>query len=122
MCSKKQDNDIIFENIRKLLKSTEFASVDDNLKDMILDSLKNNHANEGKKNFGLIERLFGNHSKNITLYITFIILVLLIMVGLIYIFLSLKYTQTTGLEFWQIIGPIITCALGYIFGARSPKV
>lgn len=121
MVSKKQNDDAYLENWRKLLKSTEFASLDDNLKDMVFDFLENRHMGEAKKDFGLMRKLFGNHSKNITLYITFIILVLLIVVGLVHILLPPEYTLTTNLELWQIIGQIITGAMGYIFGAHSSK-
>lgn len=121
MVSKKQNNDANLESLRKLLKSAKFASLDDNLKNMVLDSFENLLMSEEKKNFGLMGKLFGNYSKNITLYITFIILVLLIVAGLMHILLPPEYTQTTNLEFWKIIGPIITCALGYIFGAHSSK-
>ena len=121
MASKKQNSDANLDNLRKLLMSTEFVSLDDDLKEMVLDSLENLLMDEAKRNFGFMGKLFGNYSKNITLYITLIVVVLLIVVGLMHILLPPEYTQTTNLEFWQIIGPIITSALGYIFGAHSPK-
>ncbi len=121
MVSKKQNSDANLENLRQLLKSTEFASLDDKNKEVVLDTLEILVIGEAKKNFSLMGKLFGNYSKNITLYITFITLVLLIVVGLVHILLPPEYTQTTNLEFWQIIDPIITAALGYIFGAHSPK-
>lgn len=121
MVSKKQNSDANLENLRQLLKSTEFTSLDDKIKEVVLDTLEILVIGEAKKNFSLMGKLFGNNSKNITLYITFITLVLLIVVGLVHILLPLEYTQTTNLEFWQTIVPIITATLGYIFGAHSPK-
>lgn len=121
MISKKQNSDENSENLRQLLKSTEFASLDDKIKEVVLDTLEILVIGKAKKNFSLMGKLFGNYSKNITLYITFITLVLLIVVGLVHILLPPEYTQTTNLEFWQTIDPIITGALGYIFGAHSPK-
>ena len=70
---------------------------------------------------GLMGKVFGDRSENIARYIAFLIIVLLISVGLIYILLPLEYKETTNEEFWQIIGPIITGALGYIFGSSMKK-
>lgn len=109
------------ENLHDLLRSTEIASFRDYETDLVLKPLQSILKNATKKGSGIMEKLFGNCSENIPLYIAFIIAVLLIMVGLIYILFPSEYMKTTNLEFWKIIGPIITGALGYVFGTNSKK-
>lgn len=73
------------------------------------------------KNTGFMGRIFGNYTENISRYIAFIVSMALILVGLIYIALPICYKINTNVEFWQIIAPIITGALGYVFGSGTSK-
>ncbi len=107
------------ETLHYLIKSTEFASLNDDLKDIVLESLENSiRIDKEEKMAGVMGELFGNRSQNITLYIAFIVSILLIGAGVIYILLPPEYKIVSNLEFWQTIGPIITGALGYVFGAH----
>ncbi len=63
---------------------------------------------EARKDFGLMRKLFENYSKNIALYITFIVLVLLIVVGLVHILLLQEYTQTTNFRVLANYWPNVT--------------
>ena len=117
----KTRKNINLEILCDLLKSPEFMSLSDDFKATALESLKNAFEDETKKVAGIMGKLFGNHSESTSLYIAFLIAALLIMVGLIYIFFPPEYKATTNLEFWQIIGPIISGTLGYIFGSSSKK-
>lgn len=100
-------------NIDEVIQSD---ALNDKLKNQILKT----YSQEAEKNrsflSGLMGRLFGNSPSHISMYIAFIISVLLILVGLIYILIEPDYKVNTNVEFWQIIGPIITGALGFIFG------
>lgn len=109
------------EKLSELITSPGFDKLNDDLKGKALSAFQETKAIKEEKETGFLGRLFGNRSENISLYIAFIICMALIIVGLIYIFISPDYKQNTNLEFWQIIGPIITGALGYIFGAGSKK-
>lgn len=117
----KTKKNINSEVLCDLLKSSEFMSLSDDLKIKALESLKNTFKDETKKDNGIMGKLFGNRAKNTSLYIAFLVATLLITVGLIYIFLPPQYKGTTNLEFWQIIGPIISGTLGYIFGSSSKE-
>lgn len=119
--SKDNLKDISPDTLNKLLSSPGFSELNDDLKNKTLDSYFEQHESENEKSTGILGKLFGNKSENICLYIAFIICVSLILVGLIYILLPPKYKQNNDIEFWQIIGPIITGALGFIFGANSKK-
>jgi len=109
------------EKLTELITSPGFDKLNDDLKGQALSAFQQTKANQAEKETGVLGRLFGNRSENISLYIAFIISIALIIVGLIYICIPQSYKQNTNLEFWQIIGPIITGALGYIFGAGSRK-
>lgn len=121
MARKKKNLSKNQKTLHNIIQSAEFDSLNDDLKEIVLNILRNILAEEVKKETGIMEKLLGNHSKKTALYITFIIAVLLIIVGLIYIFLPPEYKQTTNLEFWQLIGPIVYSALGYIFGSCTKK-
>lgn len=118
--AKKRKN-INSEILCDLLKSPEFMSLSDDLKITTLENLKNIFKDETKKDAGIMGKLFGNRAENTSLYIAFIVATLLITVGLIYIFFPPEYKATTNSEFWQIIGPIISGTLGYIFGSSSKE-
>lgn len=119
--ARKKSKDINASLLYELIKSPEFNSLNDDLKKTVFENLENILENETKKGTGIMEKFFGNHSKNIPLYIALIIVISLIIVGIIDIFISPEYKGTTNLEFWQTIGPIISGALGYIFGSGSKK-
>lgn len=121
MARKKKKTNKNLKVLRNIIQSAEFDSLNDDLKKIVLNILKSISSEEAKKGTGIIGKLLGNHSKKIALYIAFIIAVFLIIVGLIYIFLPPEYKQTTNLEFWQLIGPIVYSTLGYIFGACTKK-
>lgn len=114
-------NNANLENLYNLPSSTEFASLRDDVTNLVQKSLESILSDVTKKDPGIMEKLFGNCSENIALYIAFIIAVLLIIVGLISILFPSDYMKTANLEFWKIIGPIITGALGYVFGTNSKK-
>ena len=90
------------------------------IKDIILKTFEDT-IGKSKQDLGAMGKLFGKQPENIALYISFIVTVLLIVVGLVYIILPLEYKETTNLNFWQVIKPIITGALGYIFGANMKR-
>ena len=109
------------EKLTELITSPGFAKLNDDLKGKAISTFQETTANKAEKETGFLGRLFGNRSENISLYIAFIISIALIAVGLIYIWLPSDYKKNSNVEFWQIIGPIVTGALGYIFGAGSRK-
>ena len=107
------------EKLSELIGSTGFDRLNDELKGEAITAFKEAQATRDNNQTGLLGRLFGNKAENISLYIAFVICLALIVVGVVYICISPEYKQNTNLEFWQIIGPIITGALGYIFGAGA---
>lgn len=108
-------------NLSELIGSSGFNKLNDELKGAAITAFKEAQANKDKNETGFLGKLFGNKSENVSLYIAFVICMALILVGFLYICFDPAYKQNTNLEFWQIIGPIITGALGYIFGAGVKK-
>lgn len=114
MAKKIQKKDEV-KNLQNYIVSDKFALLDDEMKKQALNTL----LYKSIKEKGFMEQIFGNNSKSTALYIAFIISFLLIIVGLIYFFIPIEYKAATNLEFWQIISPIISGALGYIFGSKN---
>ena len=105
------------ESLSGILASEGFGKLNDNLKGHAINSLQ--HMQEEENATGKFGKLFGTKTENTSLYIAFTISAALIIVGLIYILLPQCYKGDSNLEFWKVIGPIITGALGFIFGANS---
>lgn len=108
------------EYFYSIFESKWFDSLNDEVKGMVIRDFKKLLDEEAKT--GIVGRLFGNRIEKTPSYIAFIIAILLIIVGIIYILLPPTYKQTTDLEFWQHIETIIGSALGYIFGSSSSKL
>lgn len=102
-----------------LIGTTGFDTLNDELKGQAISAVKEAQDKKGERETGRLGKFFGTKSENISLYIAFLICMCLIVVGLIYIFLPAEYKVNSNLEFWQIIAPIITGTLGYIFGAGA---
>ncbi|GAB3803523.1 hypothetical protein GCM10028819_33570 [Spirosoma humi] len=71
---------------------------------------------------GLLGRIWGN-SKNIPHNVAGIVIILLLLSGSIYTCVMYNVpsdkTNLSIKDFWSIISPIITLALGYLFGNKS---
>lgn len=109
------------ESFNTFIDSSGFSSLNDELKSKAIDSFERQQGVSNNNKTGLLGKILGNYTENISLYIAFIVLILLILIGLIYIFIPLGYKQDSNIEFWQLIGPIITGTLGYIFGSNHKK-
>lgn len=119
MIIKEADNNVslIRENHMKKENKKQNDLSELQLSDDILEFLlESKKIMEKEKKRSIMEKLLGSYSKNIPIYIAFIIIVLLIIVGIIDLFFSPEYKCFTTLELWNILGPIITGILGYIFG------
>ena len=110
------------DDLTSLIGATGFDTLNDELKGQAISAVKDAHDKKGERETGRLGKLFGTKAENISLYIAFLICMCLILVGLVYICIPLPYKVNSNLEFWQIISPIITGTLGYIFGTgANPK-
>ena len=109
------------KDIRELIESTANVQMSDEMKLKIFELYTQFELERERKANGLMGKIFGNHSEHVARYIAFFVTVILVIVGFVYILIPAEYKQATNAEFWQIIGPIITGALGYIFGSGNAK-
>lgn len=105
------------EIIIDFISSSCFGSLNYDLKKTIIKYFMVDQQKAARTSVGMMQKIFGNDSKNIRLYISFVILLLLISMGIRFT-LNATNTSETILEFWKIIGPIITCVLGYVLGSK----
>jgi hypothetical protein len=66
---------------------------------------------------GLLGRLFGTN-RNVSLYISAFIAIIMLIAGICYSFLIPNNSNLTVKDFWTIISPFITTALGFIIGKK----
>ena len=85
-----------------------------NLNDDLQNTLVTQYVEQKKK--GLLDNFFGLKPE---IYMAFIICVLIIIIACILSFMEYKITKTFSYEIWKQIVPIITLALGYIFGKKD---
>ena len=111
----KANNDILSE----LLVDGEFTKLDKDLQHKIIDIVTVQYNTKSKTKDGKLSELLGSKSQNISLYIAGLICGAIIVIGLIYILLPLKYKNDSNIDFWNLIIPIITTTLGYIFGKST---
>ena len=105
--------------LTEIAKTKEFSGLATEVQQQIISAIAEKEK-EGI-NTGLMGKIFGNYTENISRYIAFIVSMTLIIVGLFYIALPMCYKVNSNVEFWQIIAPIITGALGYVFGSGASK-
>lgn len=108
---KKMNSELLFD----LLKLPEFMAMSDDLKIAILEILKSTFEEETKGEARIVNDLFENHTENTSVCIVFLIAVCLILVGTVCFIVSSEYTETTNMEFWQMLGSIISNVLRCIF-------
>lgn len=79
-----------------------------------------NAAEKGRR--GWLGAIWGDGS-NSAINIAGILIIILVVVGAVYTFVMLsrswKETHSQVLDFWEVIIPLITLALGYLFGKRQ---
>ena len=80
-----------------------------------------NEAEKGRR--GWLGAIWGD-GNNSAINIAGLLIVLLVSIGAVYTFVMLckswQETHLQVLDFWKIIVPLITLALGYLFGKRRP--
>lgn len=81
---------------------------------MVLDG--NNSAEREKRNAGKFGEWLGSNTKNASIHIALIICITLMVFCAIDLIHSFCPEQSLTSEIWQLIFPVITLSLGYIFG------
>lgn len=96
-----------------------FNKLNDELKSSVISA--NNESTSRKENSGILGNFLGANPQNAAIHITLIIcLILLIFCGadLMHSFCP---EQKLNSEMWNLIFPVITLGLGYVFGKGEDK-
>ena len=96
------------------ISESSFDKLNDDQKQIVLTG-KNNVVNK-EKDAGRMGKFFGANTKNASIHITLLICGILLVLCIIDLFHSYKPDQELTSEVWNLIFPVITLALGYIFG------
>ena len=99
------------ETYADVLNSPGFSALDKSEKKRIITQLSQNAQDENGK-FG---KWFGSRINNAIVYITFVICVIILLIGLIVIW---SYKEFAA-EYWKGAFPILTGALGYMYGKST---
>ncbi len=109
------------QDLTNLIDSEGFSKLNDDLKNKTLETFKEQNKNESNNEYGLLGKIFGSHPENISLFIAFLTSMALMIIGVLYFSLPPAVKGDENIEFWKIISPIITAAMGYVFGANRTK-
>lgn len=115
----KSHNNLIVKMLLEIINSPKFASLDDELKKKIYECYYNLKIQNQSQIADLVTKLFSEASKNSKIQFAFVVTTLLILVGFVYILLPSEYKGNSNVEFWQILTPIITGLVGYVFGKKD---
>ena len=100
----------ITDKICNVAQSEEFVSLNPKIQEKVIDSLTRNDST-GQEG-GFMGKFLGTKKENAAMNIALIICFLLVIIGAI--------SQFGEKDYWEVIIPAITTALGYIFG-KSEK-
>ena len=96
------------EKYTEVMNSPRFDSLDKKERKRIFDAISRNTEEEN----GVLGKFFGNKLSNAIVYITLIICVIILIIGIIVLFAYKEFAT----EYWSGAFPIITGALGYMYG------
>lgn len=80
-----------------------------------------NAVDKNKLKAGKFGELLGTNIKNESIHIALIICVILLFFCLADLILSFLTQRTINMELWNLVIPVITLSLGYIFGKSEKK-
>jgi hypothetical protein len=96
------------------LNTPNFNSLSNKHKGIILNTYS------GSKK-GVLDKMFGDNTERIPIYITFILCMALIIIATIFSVMSYFTGKSIDIGLWGSIIPVITLALGYMFGKNNKK-
>lgn len=101
------------------ISEKSFNRLNDEQKAMVLSGY--NDAQIKKKDGGWFGKIFGANTKNASIHIAFVICCVLLVFCGIDLLHSFCGENTITSEIWTLIFPVVTLALGYIFGKGESK-
>lgn len=102
-------NSELSDDLVKLLGEDGLSSLSDENADKIIESLKKD------KEKGWFGQIFGTNPVSSVMYITLTICICLMIIGVLVLGLWNDFAS----EYWQLTFPVITGALGYMYGKNT---
>lgn len=96
------------------ISEKSFNKLSDEQKNIVLSG--NNETQNKNKEGGLLGRLLGANTKNASVHIAFVVCFMLLFFCGADLFHSFCENNTLSSEVWDKVFPVITLALGYVFG------
>lgn len=102
-------------SLASLVSPDNFVKLDSNLQSQIIASVSDNNPQKG----GMMGKLLGTDSKNVSMHIALILCISLILLIVIDFVHAYCVSQEVNMELVNKIIPVVTLSLGYIFGKGS---
>lgn len=118
MTDKINNNTSNYNNINGISEKS-FNKLNDEQKNTVLTG--NNETQNKDKDGGCFGKILGANTRNASIHIAFIICCVLLLFCGIDLFHSFGKDNVITAEIWNLIFPIVTLALGYIFGKGETK-
>lgn len=103
------------DTITAIISLDTFVSLDPNLQNKIIDTVHNDKDKDG----GILGKLLGAKRENASIHIGFIICVLFTIILVLELIHSYCIEGDINMDFINVIVPVITLSIGYIFGKGS---
>lgn len=101
------------------ISEKSFNKLNDEQKTIVLNG--NNKSRIKDKEAGLLGKLLGSNTKNASIHIALILCVILLVICMVDMGHSFYTNKSITSEIWNLVFPIITLSLGYIFGKGDEK-
>lgn len=99
--------------VKEVIDSHGFSELSKKDQGVLIKQLTDNADN----NSGKFGKFFGTNKENSIIYITLIICITLMMIGMLVLLINKKFVS----EYWNGVFPIISGALCYMYGKESNK-
>ncbi|MBO5270504.1 MAG: hypothetical protein J6B77_06950 [Clostridia bacterium] len=105
------------DSITSLISSESFLNLDTQTQNKLIEAVHNNREKDG----GYMGKFLGTKPANVAMHIALIICFLLIAIVIIDSVYSYTKGEGINLELVNIIVPVVSLSLGYIFGKGSSQ-
>lgn len=111
------NNDIINHDIISILSSDNFLNLNVDIQNKIIDTMHTDKEKDG----GIMGKFLGTKSSNLSMHIALIICIMLLIIVIIDMIHAYIVGNNINLDLINLIIPVITLSLGYIFGKGAPN-